>query len=334
MAEETLQFLKREEVRTMAKDIAKLREQEATEERTRIAKIKTEEPKLQPQPQPVQGLKTHSGSERPAPPSLMPHAKEQKPVFVKAKTRPEKIIVRVIVIGVLLFILANGLAFGYWYFTRKNVVKVTPGSQTPGVNDAELQQTPGVSNALTPVLFFDAVQEKTIEVATADNLLVLLSGVLKEEYPQGFTRILLKEGGDTTLFTMQEFLNKAGVAMPEPLLSLLEPDFMLFMYTVPGKKRLGFMGELSQTEGVQDMLQTWETTLEQDMKALWETVGQKGSAYAPFFRPAVHQNNLVRFQTFSVLDFGVVYALFGTKLILTTSFESATKAIDLLIQNR
>jgi hypothetical protein len=269
----------------------------------------------------------------------MPHAKEQKPVFVKAKTRPEKIIVRVIVIGVLLFILANGFAFGYWYFTRKNVVKVTPGvdqadaQQTPGV-DAQAEPEPEPVPALTPVLFFDAVQEKTIEVATADNLLVLLSGVLKEEYPQGFTRILLKEGGDTTLFTMQEFLNKAGVAMPEPLLSLLEPDFMLFMYTVPGKKRLGFMGELSQTEGVQDMLKTWETTLEQDMKALWETVGQKGSAYAPFFRPAVHQNNLVRFQTFSVLDFGVVYTIFGTKLILTTSFESATKAIDLLIQSR
>lgn len=40
--EEKLEFLKREEVRTMAKDLARLREQEAKKERERIAKLKTE----------------------------------------------------------------------------------------------------------------------------------------------------------------------------------------------------------------------------------------------------------------------------------------------------
>ena len=134
--------------------------------------------------------------------------------------------------------------------------------------------------------------------------------------------------------TTREFLDKAAVVMPESLLSLLNQDFMLFVYSSPGRKRLGIIAELAVTEGMQDILRNWETTLEQDAKPLWEIVGQKGSAYTSFFRQAVHQNNLVRFQTFSVVDFGVVYALFGTKLILTTSFESLTKAVDLLIQSR
>ena len=40
---EKLEFLKREEIRTMQKDIAKLREIEAQKERERIAILKTEE---------------------------------------------------------------------------------------------------------------------------------------------------------------------------------------------------------------------------------------------------------------------------------------------------
>ncbi|MDO8474122.1 MAG: hypothetical protein Q7S62_01015 [bacterium] len=336
--EETLQFLKREEVRTMAKDVALLREEESKKERERITQIKTEEPKKEtetgmkiPQPQPI-------------PPSLMPHAEVQKPVFVKAKTHSEKIVIRLIVIGVLLFILSNGLAFGYWYFTRKKMAEITPApQQTPTTEPAPASPTEPATTSLdvggegvapTPVLFFGAVQEKTIEVAVADNLLSLLSNTLKEEYLQGFTRIRLQNTEDKTFLTTREFLNKAAVALPEPLLALFKKDFMLFVYSSPGRKRLGFIGELYQIEGVQDILRTWETTLEQDTKQLWGIVGQKGSAYTPFFRQTVHQNSLVRFQTFSALDFGVVYTLFGTKLILATSFESLTKAVDLIIQSR
>src|SRR3989338_6960426 len=192
--EETLQFLKREEVRTMAKDVALLREEEAKKERERIAQIKTEGPKKEAQKplaisQPVQGRKPLSGSERPMPPSLMPHDQVQKPVFVRAKTSSEKIVIRVVVIGVLLFILLNGLAFGYWYFTRKKVVEVTPFPEpTPVVEvqepvvpliEPEGSSEPERPPAPTPVVFFETAQEKTVEVATADSLPLLLSNVLK-----------------------------------------------------------------------------------------------------------------------------------------------------------
>ncbi len=116
-AGETLEFLKREEVRTMAKDIAQLREEETKKERERIAKIKIEEPS------------------QPTPPPLMPHAQEQKPVFLNARTRSEKVLIRVVVIGVLLFMLLNGLAFGYWYFTRKKIMEIVPSPQSTSTTE-------------------------------------------------------------------------------------------------------------------------------------------------------------------------------------------------------
>ncbi len=320
----------------MAKDVALLREEEAKKERERIAKIKAkaEEPKKEtPAPAPTKPQPILQAREEEKPkPSLMPHREEQKPVFLKAKTHSEKIIIRIIVIGVLLFILLNGLAFGYWYFIRKRVVEIIPATQPAPVVKVEEPSVP--PPAPVPVLFFNAVQEKIIKIAPTDNLLLLLSGILQEEFPQGFTRIRLQNTEGSASVTTREFLDKAALAVPEPLLSLLNEDFMLFVYSSLNRKRLGFIGELALAEGVQDILTSWETTLEQDTKQIWEIIGQKGAAYTPFFRQSVHQNNLVRFQTFSVLDFGVVYTLFGTKLILATSFESLTKAVDLIIQSR
>jgi hypothetical protein len=119
--EEKLEFLKREEVRTMAKDIAKLHAKEAREERERIRKIKTT-----------------SEPERPVPPPLMPHEEKRRPslagrrmVFPKARTRFEKILIRLVVAGVLVFIVFNGIAFGYWYFVvKKRVMEIIPVPQS------------------------------------------------------------------------------------------------------------------------------------------------------------------------------------------------------------
>lgn len=327
--EETLQFLKREEVRTMAKDVAKLREQEATKERERITDIKTE---------PQQALQTQGAKLKP---SLMPHAEKPRMVLPKARTRFEKILIRLVVAGILIFILSNGIAFGYWYFIKKRGAQITPSPQ-PSPEAMAGEAEPGNGNQVstgnlvspTPIVFFETPQEKTVDAAATDNLLLLLSNVLKEEHQQGFTRILFKKQGGDAFLTTKEFLTRTNLVMPGPLLSLLKEDFMVFVYSSPGRKRLGFIAELSQTDGAQDMLKGWETTLQQDTKPLWEIVGQKGSAYTPFFRQTAYQNNVVRFQTFSVIDFGVVYTLFGTKLILATSFESVTKAVDLLIQSR
>ena len=70
--------------------------------------------------------------------------------------------------------------------------------------------------------------------------------------------------------------------------------------------------------------------MEQDLASFFDIIATKGSAYTTFFRSATYQGVQVRFQTFSVTDFGIVYGVIDNKLLLTSSFESAQKVFDLL----
>ena len=106
-ADEKLEFLKREEVRTMAKDIAKIREEEAKKERERIANFKKEAKKpqvvlsQQPAPKKQEPLKRLSMQKRPL-------------------KRSEKLFIRFLVSGVILFLLLNVITFGFWYFFQRS----------------------------------------------------------------------------------------------------------------------------------------------------------------------------------------------------------------------
>ena len=108
-ADEKLEFLKREEVRTMAKDIAKIREEEAKKERERIANFKKEAKKPK-KPQVVL-------SQQPAPKKQEPL---KRPLMQRHPLkRSEKLFIRFLVSGVLLFLLFNVVAFGFWYFFQR-----------------------------------------------------------------------------------------------------------------------------------------------------------------------------------------------------------------------
>ncbi|MCH8244418.1 hypothetical protein IIB97_00840 [Patescibacteria group bacterium] len=104
--DEKLEFLKREEVRTMAKDIAKIREEEAKKERGRISNFKKEAEKpqvalsQQPAPKKQEPLKRLSMQKRPL-------------------KRSEKLFIRFLVSGVILFLLLNVITFGFWYFFQR-----------------------------------------------------------------------------------------------------------------------------------------------------------------------------------------------------------------------
>ena len=105
--EEKKEFLKRKEIRTMQKDIARLREIEAEKERERIAALKLEEeekrlqPALHPSIPPSRPEKEEAPSE-----DLIPKPLPKKPSPFK------KILTRGIIIVVLFLI----FSFFYWFF--------------------------------------------------------------------------------------------------------------------------------------------------------------------------------------------------------------------------
>ena len=133
--EEKLEFLKREEIQTMAKDLAKLREVEAQKERERIAalKIKEEitppllekEEKIPEKPSPA-ASGTMAGKKEETPVALIP-----KPL--KKASSFQKVLVRITLV-LILFLIAG---FFYWYFAIKSKFpseEILPpeGEVTPG----------------------------------------------------------------------------------------------------------------------------------------------------------------------------------------------------------
>jgi len=366
--EEKLEFLKREEIRTMAKDIAGVRERQAEKERERIANLQREA-KLPKKPQIVlsqdpeerpRTLPNNSPGDAPTAVDLnpaqakqvAPTPKKQRPLLPRRPLkRSEKLFIRFLIGGVIVFLIFNAVAFGFWYLFKRDTQKqpesreiqqeiqapsppATPEPQPdqPKADSVETPPPPPSPEVLlpqvkTPVVFFEA-PEQELFLETPEKLLVRLKGFLAEGPVLGFTSLVLKTKGD--ILSPQEFLQGTKITIPQELREKLGENRMLFSYVTESKKRLGFIMDLKKTESVSGLLQSWEPSMEQDLASFFDIIGRKGAAYTPFFRPTTYQGVQVRFQTFSVIDFGIVYGIVQDKLLLTSSLESFRKAVDQL----
>jgi len=337
--EEKLEFLKREEVRTMAKDIAKVREVQAKKERERIANLK-ELPKkpqvvLSQHPEGKPGVILNGSTE-----ASSIAVKQLTPVPRRSLKRSEKLFIRLVVGGIILFLIFNAVAFGFWYFFKKDAPKqpepkgiqqkeVLPQvSITPEpIPSPEPQPEASPPQTKTPAFFFEAPQQKLF-LETPEELVGKLQIFLAENPAPGFLNIVVNI--QENILSSEQFLKGAGIAIPQELKENITENLMLFSFVAQQKKRLGFVVELKETQGVSELLQLWEQSMEQDLASFFDIIGSKGSAYTPFFRSSVYQEIPVRFQTFSVIDFGIVYGIIDNKLLLTSSFESFKRVVDQL----
>ena len=295
----------------MAKDIAKVREQESHKERERIAALKLKKDAvLLPRPWAKQ---------------------EQLPKRQLMPKRPlspfEKVFVRVVVGGILLFVFLNAAAFGFWYLSKRDAGKqesqgAQQKAQTFPISE---EQTPGPTPA--PVSFFEAPKQG-LSLESPEELLSQLQNVLSGNQAPGFSHLLLNIQGNA--LSAEQFLEGAGITMPRELKDKLMGNPMLFVYVARDEKRLGVLFELQDAQGASLLLKSWEQTMEQDTAAFFEIMGRKGPAYTPFFRSSAYQGTQVRFQTFSTLDLGIVYSVVEDKLLLTGSLESFERVVDLL----
>lgn len=395
-AEEKLEFLKREEVRTMAKDIATVREKQAKTERERIANLQGEaklpkkpeivlsqDPEERPRavsknsteapPTPgtfqrLRGLPAQAGSS--AESTRPSQAVDSDPAEVKQLTsapkkqeapkrpllprrplkRSEKLFIRFLIGGIAVFLIFNVVAFGFWYFFKQNtqqspesqntqqkvqapvapaIPEPQPSIEPPGPEPQPPEPQPEVllPPAKTPVVFFEAPQQELF-LETPEKLLLKLRDFLLTGPALGFTNLVVKTKED--ILSSQEFLQATKITMPQELREKLGESLMLFSYVTETKKRLGFIMELKTTEDASEILQAWEQSMERDLASFFDIIGRKGSAYTPFFRPTTYQGMRVRFQTFSVIDFGIVYSIVQGKLLLTSSLESFKKTVDQL----
>ena len=325
--EEKLEFLKREEIRTMQKDIIRLREGEAQTERERITELKPQEPRKEiPVRLPAKQEKRESGPiEKGMPVTLIPRE------LPKKLSPLQKIIVRA---GVVLILLLFA-GFFYWLIAQKP--SEAPGEEEttlPEETAEEPGEQPGEQpeeqpEIKVPLSLISTEATRTLEIINLGETPLILSGLLKGKVePQGFTRVLIENKNENKILGLKDFFAAFETQSPEGLLDKLDDDFTLFVYSTQAANRLGFVSKVEQTEGLLNLLKTWEGSMEGDTENLFASLGKETPAVSSAFKTAFHQGVGFRFLTISREDFGICYAWFDDYFVFTSSFESMQKAIE------
>lgn len=314
---EKLEFLKREEIRTMKKDIARLREKEAQKERERIAALKPEERRKKEEVK------------------IIPPSKEEEEVLTKRevldtlvpappkKPSPfQKILVRAIVIVVLFFI----LSFLAWFFGIKKEGVPSEGELPPEeeIEEEVIEE----AEIIIPLSLILVPTTETLEITTLEEIPSALSQLLEKSFEtDSLIRILIKNTEEKQILGLKEFFEAFEVKTPQGFLEKINNDFTLFIYSDQDTNHLGFISKVEEKEGLLNLFKDWEKTMEKDTENLFTLLGKEGPALTSYFRTSFYKEVGFRFLTISKADFGICYAWFDDYFVLTSSFESMKKAI-------
>jgi hypothetical protein len=320
--EEKLEFLKREEIRTMQKDIAALREIEAQKERERVAEIKTEE-KIQ--------LPSKVGPEEalPAEAALIPKPPRRPHPLRKALIRMALSLLLVFLIG-----------FFYWFFVHKEKLseelpspEKMPPAEEQILPEEEIPSEETVQAPEIPVsLSLIAVNStSTREISGKEEVPNILEQLIQEELEiDSFVRVVIKNIQENKILGLADFFEALSIASPEGISQKLENDFTLFIYTQPEGKRIGFVTKIKEGGGLENLLSSWEATMATDFGNLLKIMEGAGVPAFPSFRTATHLGTSFRYQDFSIPHFGLCYSILDQYFVFTSSGESIIKVIEQL----
>lgn len=301
---EKLDFLKREEIKTMAKDLAFLRELEATKQREKIASIKLKEDRSSPEQ------------------DLKPTKDKPKKIFSisetpQAPSRSKKILIRGII--VLLFVLF--LSTIAWFFWPKEKLSISEPEQE--ISEPIVEEKPEIR---IPVSLIPIEKTKTIEISNIEEIPTILKEIMQEEIVDGeFLRVAIKNIKEERLVSFQELSAGLGIEMPEEMYQKIDQDYTLAFYSQAQEKRVVLIAKVKEHQGLTEVLKNWEKQiLETDLAIL-------GEQYPPLvssFKTSFYKDIGFRYLTISKNDLGLCYAYFDNYFLITSSFESFKKVID------
>ena len=312
--DEKLKFLKREEIRTMHKEVAMLREIEAQKERERIAGLQSKE-------------ETSEVKKVPETKRIVEVKKIQPSTFRFAKISfIKKILVRTTIVVVLFF----AIGFFYWA-SGANKSETLPEKITPSQEEIPLEEkTEEVEKEEIPKIviwpaLFPVTATATLETPSLAEFSELLSQSFQEDT---LTRILIKNPKENKILGLKEFFELFEIKAPAALFNKLNNNFTLFVYSSQGINRLGFATKIEQEQELINLLNSWEPSMEQDTEELFKVLGKQDPALASSFKEAVREEVAFRFLTISKADFGICYASIDDYFVFTTSFGGMEKAIE------
>ncbi len=324
-ADEKMEFLKREEIQTMQRDISGLREGEAITERERIANINPGRgfPKMSEEqnvPQSENRAEMPKTEQPVAPP---PERTEEMP---KRSFSLPKILIRILAVVVVLLI----AGFFYWYFAVRD--KGTTPPENGGT--ATTTATGTVEIIVPPSLIAADTMQPTGVADTATGTAVALSETLAKSFATGtFNRIMLLKEGAVSFMGMREFFNAFQIQAPAGLLDKFDNGFNLLVYTnSKGVNSLGFVAKINDANGTANMISGWESTMAQDTAGLFSVLGKTGPGATSVFKQTTRAGVTFRYVSFKPDNLGICWAISGDKFIFTGSGEMMIKTIDKLAQ--
>jgi len=308
--EEKLEYLKREEVKTMVKDVTLLREREAQKERERIAAISPEGKKPEEKEEKITEIK----EERPEIPAI--------PELPRKSLLTKKILIR----GIILLFFLSFLGFLTWSFFLKKPAKeeLPPEEVSPVIEEKKPE-------IIIPTPLISINTTETAEIMDSSEIPVLLPSFLEKTFETGHIRILFKNMKENKVVGLKDFFEVFEIKAPEELLEKLDDDFTLFIYSGEKDNRLGFVAKTAEEENVTNLMLSWETTIEKDTEKLFEVLGKEKTDTFLSFKKATYKNIPFRYISFPSENFGICWAMVENKLLFSTSGESMIKSIDKLI---
>ena len=302
-----------------------------------------------PQNQPLAGIPSAGGGQKPEPSSARPEPKirtmksdvaefmketkpsliqiltkqvEYQPTTVSEKASPLPI--RTILISVAGVIVIGAAAwFGYSYFTSQQ--PETP--VTPGVTEETIPNSP---------IFVEKTQTATSLRNTLQLQQIIFGAALNLERQQSLKRLIINiksNDGSTHLLTVKDFFDVLNIVPPRQIPDSLSDTLFLYVYYGASGPRAVFISPSRNTGRTFAGMLGWENSIQRDLDVMFlgETVNQ---IIAPFLD-----------KTFKNIDYRILavkpgtelgYFIFSAKnlLVITTSDEALQMVINRLFEAR
>ncbi len=291
------EFLKRTEIRTMAKDITKLRKIETEKEKQRIMGLRPKEQDKKPVLAPTADINKET---------LIPKPLSKKS-FPFKKLLPRAIVV-------LIIICALGLIF--WLIGAKKAPDekpFVPEITQPDEEEIEEKIPEKIPEIHIPACLILTEQTEILEISETQDIVQVFSQIMEQELPNdALIRVVIKNISQGRLVSLQELSSVFQIEISSEIFQKFGPDYSLIIYGQEQGKRIAFIANIKEKQGLTESLDKWEQELKE-------------------FKPAKYKGIAFRYLTISEQDhIGICYSFIDDLFIWTSSGELMVKIIDKL----
>jgi len=362
-------LLDRGEVRTMHKDMVRTREEEAKKEQQRITQLKAQQ-KAESDQEAIAKIRASAQETKQKTEmqkkehlqriqsSILPPGEERRVRDLPTPpSQKKKVFVRLAIIIIFAFIILNLVLFAAWFFFFRGQTfsfsfqlpqipfisqlfsPSPPFQPTPSpLPTPSPQPTPEPSPTPPPESSVNPIQNAvnpnhttTLQFTEGSDLSSFLAQVLQLEQQPNFTQLLFSQReSDELVSSGSEFFSLFGINLPPGIAPHFSNDSFFFLYSYERGNRFGMIVKTPLPETAHVALKAWESQAEQNLAPVMSFWGIKGPAYTTSWRSTAHLGVEIRFQTFTLRDYGIVYAIVDNYIIFASSHEATKAAIEAL----